>query len=83
MGDGGSDRIRWRARGRPLVWVASSTTLGHQGQVDWMSVMDVAIPFLICFILLGVGVSLTFNLFGVREFFTGQGSPLSEWRHVR
>ncbi|PKR41854.1 hypothetical protein CWE27_28865 [Streptomyces sp. EAG2] len=48
-----------------------------------MSVMDVTIPFLICFILLGVGVSLTFDLFGVREFFTGQGYPLSELRHVR
>ena len=48
-----------------------------------MSVIDVVVPFLACFILLGVGVSLIFDLFKIRELFTGQGSPLSELRHVR
>ncbi|RZD59197.1 hypothetical protein C0Q59_18930 [Streptomyces albidoflavus] len=41
------------------------------------------VPFIVCFILLGVGGFLIFDLFKIREFFTGQGSPLSELRLVQ
>lgn len=45
--------------------------------------MDVAVPYLICFTLLGAGVSLAFDLFEIRKFLTGERSPFSEWRHAR
>ena len=41
-----------------------------------MNTVDVAVPYLICFTLLGAGISLTFDLFGIRKFLTGEGSPL-------
>lgn len=41
-----------------------------------MNTVDVAVPHLICFTLLGAGISLTFDLFGIRKFLTGEGSPL-------
>lgn len=44
--------------------------------------MDVAVPYLICFTLLGAGVSLAFDLFEIRKFLTGERSPFSEWRHA-
>ncbi|MER6058336.1 hypothetical protein [Streptomyces albidoflavus] len=48
-----------------------------------MNTVDVAVPYLICFTLLGAGISLAFDLFGIRKFLTGEGSPFSEWRHSR
>ncbi|MFB6590042.1 hypothetical protein ACWGSE_04795 [Streptomyces diastaticus] len=45
-------------------------------------VVDVAVPYLICFTMLGVGVSLIFNLFGIREFLTGKGALFSDLWHV-
>ncbi|MBZ2409294.1 hypothetical protein HX747_19305 [Streptomyces sp. L06] len=50
--------------------------------VEAMNAVDVAVPYLICFTLLGAGVSLAFDLFEIRKFLTGERSPFSEWRHA-